>query len=119
GRRYTRAVKPGLRAGPRRLALALAVLAALSLAQAQARVDLEIGVGGNVVVGAWNPLRVVARDVPLGSRLEVTFDQGTLRSGAVPFRLELPVSGGPGLAAVEPSVYRAPLGRGTRAPLGA
>lgn len=102
-------MKPGLLAGPRRLALALAVLAALSLAQAQARVDLEIGVGGNVVVGAWNPLRVVARDVPLGSRLEVTFDQGTLRSGAVPFRLELPVSGGPGLSVVEHSVYVAPF----------
>lgn len=89
--------------------LLLALLAALPTALAQPGVDLQIGIGGNVVVGAWNPLRVVARDVPLGSLLEVTFDQGSLRSGAVPFRLQLPVSGGPGLSVVEHTVFVRPF----------
>lgn len=96
----------------RRLLAALSLLAAIasaSTAAAQASVQLELGVGGNVVVGAWNPLRVVARDVPIGSRLEVVFDQGTLRTGEVPFRLSLPVSGGPGLSVVDHSVYVAPF----------
>ena len=48
--------------------------AVLSVASAQSQVQMELGIGGNVVVGAWNPLRVVARDLPVGSRLEVTFD---------------------------------------------
>lgn len=78
-------------------------------ALAQVQVEMEIGIGGNVVVGAWNPLRVVARDVPIGSRLEVTVDHGSLREGQVPFTLSLPVAGGPGLSVVERSVYVAPF----------
>ncbi len=96
----------------------LALLAALPVAGAQAGAELRIGIGGNVVVGAWNPLRVVARDVPLGSLLEVTFDQGSLRAGAVPFRLRLPVSGGPGLSVVEHIVYVAPFASVTWALVG-
>ncbi len=118
-RRYTRGVTQASRAGPRLAALPLlALFAALSLAGAQPAVDVELGLGGNVVVGAWNPLRVVARDVPLGSRVEMTFDQGTLRTGEVPFRLQLPVSGGPGLSVVEHTVYVAPFSSVTWALLG-
>src|SRR5690606_11312715 len=110
GRRYTRPVNPVRRFASRLAALPLAVaLAALAFAQAQPLVELELGLGGNVVVGAWNPLRVVARDVPLGRRVEVTFDQRPRRSGEVPFRLQLPVSGGPGLSVVERTVYVAPF----------
>lgn len=90
-------------------ALLTAFLALSGIADAQASVGLELGIGGNVVVGAWNPLRVVARDVPLGSRLEVTFDHGSLREGVVPFRLSLPVAGGPGLSVIEQTVYVAPF----------
>lgn len=90
-------------------ALLTAFLALHGVAGAQASVGLELGIGGNVVVGAWNPLRVVARDVPLGSRLEVTFDHGSLREGVVPFRLSLPVAGGPGLSVIEKTVYVAPF----------
>jgi len=112
-------VNPVRRFASRLAALPLAVaLAALAFAQAQPLVELELGLGGNVVVGAWNPLRVVARDVPLGSRVEVTFDQGTLRSGEVPFRLQLPVSGGPGLSVVERTVYVAPFASVTWALVG-
>ncbi len=94
----------------RRTALLAAIcLALIGSAAAQSRVQMELGVGGNVVVGAWNPLRVVARDLPLGSRLEVTFDHGSLREGRVPFVLSLPVSGGPGLSVVERTVYVAPF----------
>lgn len=98
--------------GVRARLLALLLLASYALAgaaRAQASVELELGIGGNVVVGAWNPLRLVARDVPLGSRVEVTFDLGSLRAGAVPFHLSLPVSGGPGLSVVEHPVYVAPF----------
>ncbi|HZX00532.1 MAG TPA: hypothetical protein VFF10_10750 [Trueperaceae bacterium] len=99
-----------LRSPPRRRAALVAVFAAvLSVASAQSQVQMELGIGGNVVVGAWNPLRVVARDLPVGSRLEVTFDHGSLREGQVPFVLSLPVSGGPGLSVVERTVYVAPF----------
>ncbi len=89
--------------------VATSCLALLATAAAQPQVQMELGLGGNVVVGAWNPLRVVARDVPLGSRLEVTFDHGSLRDGPVPFVLSLPVAGGPGLSVVERTVYVAPF----------
>ena len=99
-----------LRSLLRRTAAIVAVFAAvLSVASAQSQVQMELGIGGNVVVGAWNPLRVVARDLPVGSRLEVTFDHGSLREGQVPFVLSLPVSGGPGLSVVERTVYVAPF----------
>lgn len=89
--------------------LIAAVLAVLGTAAAQSQVQMELGIGGNVVVGAWNPLRVVARDLPIGSRLEVTFDHGSLREGQIPFVLSLPVSGGSGLSVVERTVYVAPF----------
>lgn len=89
--------------------VATACLTVMATAAAQPTVQMELGLGGNVVVGAWNPLRVVARDVPLGSRLEVTFDHGSLRDGPVPFVLSLPVAGGPGLSVVERTVYVAPF----------
>ncbi len=89
--------------------IATACLTFMATAAAQPTVQMELGLGGNVVVGAWNPLRVVARDVPLGSRLEVTFDLRSLRDGPVPFVLSLPVAGGPGLSVVERTVFVAPF----------
>ena len=66
---------------------------------------LEIGVGEQIVVDAWNPLRLIANDVPPGSVLTVTIDQGSLRSGPIPAVLTLPVSGGGGVSVVEERLY--------------
>lgn len=58
-----------------------------------------------VVVDAWNPVRLIANDVPPGSVLTVTIDQGSLRSGPIPATLTLPVSGGGGVSVVEERLY--------------
>lgn len=83
-------------------AIGLLLLSAAAFAQ---DTRLEIGVAGNVVVGAWNPLRLVASDVPPGSVLNVTVDQGSLRSGSIPAVLTLPLAGGGGVSVVESSLY--------------
>ncbi|MEX2540374.1 MAG: hypothetical protein WD314_01150 [Trueperaceae bacterium] len=44
--------------------------------------QFELGMQGAVVAQAWNPLRLVLRDLP-PVELEVVFDQGTLRSGPI------------------------------------
>ena len=87
----------------------LVVLLALSLPAARAQqgsqTTVEIGVGGNIVVDAWNPLRLVTRDVPAGTRLHLTFDQGSLRQGAIPLEVELTVPGGAGIGVVDSLFY--------------
>ena len=93
----------GTLAAPLRLAVVVLLLASgWALGQSN---RLEIGVGGNVVVGAWNPLRLVANDVPAGSVLSVTVDQGSLRSGPIPALLRLPIAGGGGVTVVDQRIY--------------
>ena len=87
----------------------LVVLCALSLpaasAQQGSQTTVEIGVGGNIVVDAWNPIRLVTRDVPAGTRLLVTLDQGSLRQGAIPLDVMLTVPGGAGISVVDSLLY--------------
>jgi hypothetical protein len=85
--------------------LALFVAAGLALAQPRsAEVTFELGFGGEVVAGAWNPLRVLVRDLP-GSTLEVWLDQGSLRQGVVPLIYRADLTGGTGLTLFEDDLY--------------
>jgi len=90
-------------------ALIVVLLVSLSPPSARAQqgsqTTVEIGVGGNIVVGAWNPVRLVTRDVPAGTRLLLTLDQGSLRQGLVPLEVELAVAGGAGISVVDSLVY--------------
>ncbi len=90
------------------LALALGLLGPLgtgALAQAESRsATLELGFGGALVADAWNPLRLLLRDVgPV--ELELAIDRGTLREGErwLRYRVELP--GGSGLSVFEDEVF--------------
>lgn len=89
------------------------LLVSLSLPSARAQqgsqTTVEIGVDGNIVVGAWNPLRLVTRDVPTGTRLLLTLDQGSLRQGAIPLDVVLAVAGGAGISVVDSLVYVSPF----------
>ena len=104
-------VSPSLRRARLRrslLALLAVALAPVLLAQARAQAHdtrLEVGIAGHLVVGAWNPVRLIANDVPPGSVLIVTLDQGSLRAGAIPAVLSVPVSGGGGVSVVEERLY--------------
>lgn len=69
---------------------------------------LEIGVGGNLVVGAWNPLRLVINDAPPGSLLTLVVDQGSLRSGPIPAQHTFPLAGGGGVTVIDERIYVPP-----------
>jgi len=93
----------------RRLLAAIAALALVGCAWAQAggasrSASLELGFGGAVVADAWNPLRLVLRDVgPVA--FELSIDRGTLRDGErwTVYRADL--EGGSGLSVVEDEVF--------------
>lgn len=68
------------------------------------RVDLALGVAGQPVAEAWNPLRVELRDAPPAT-LTLHVDQGTLRTGEVPLTVTLDVRGGAGLTIFEELIY--------------
>ena len=74
--------------------LILLLSAACGFAQRE-QATVELGHSGVLVADAWNPLRLVVRDLP-GASLEVAFDQGTLRTGEIPgtYTVSLPGSGG-------------------------
>lgn len=87
-----------------RLCLALlAVLGAASIAVAQT-VVFELGVAGETVAGAWNPLRITLTDVP-PARFALRFDEGSLRDGPTLVRYEVDVPGGGGVTVFEDDVY--------------
>ena len=61
--------------------LVLLVLTALALSFACAQeVRLELGFGGEIITGRWNPLRLTTRDLP-EAELVLALDQSTLREG--------------------------------------
>lgn len=64
----------------------------------------EIGVAGNPVAEAWNPIRLELRDMAPAT-LTIQVDQGTLRSGEVPLVVTFDVRGGAGLSIFEEIVY--------------
>lgn len=63
-----------------------------------------LGVAGQPVAEAWNPLRLELRDAPPAT-LTVQMDQGTLRSGEVPLMITLDVRGGAGVSIFEELLY--------------
>lgn len=67
-------------------------------------VQFSLGVGGQPVADAWNPLRLQLRDAPPAT-LTIQVDQGTLRSGEVPLTISLDVRGGAGVSIFEELVY--------------
>jgi hypothetical protein len=84
--------------------LGLLVLAFAAVAQAQRMATLELGFGGAVVADAWNPLRLVLRDVgPV--QFELVIDQGSLREGEVPLVYRANVRGGSGLSVFDDEVF--------------
>ncbi len=89
------------------LLAALWLLAGLGSAWAQSAgrsAELELGFGGAVVADAWNPLRLVLRDVgPVV--LELAIDRGTLREGERWSRYSLDIPGGSGLSVFEDEVF--------------
>lgn len=91
---------------------ALAGLACLSLfgpaLAAGGAVGFTLGIANEVVVGAWNPLRVETRDLPR-STLTVMLDVGTLRDGEVPIELTFELSGGGGVNAFETELFVPPF----------
>jgi len=100
-----------MRLGPRSLCLVLLLAVASHMATAQrgAETSVAIGVGGNIVVDAWNPVRLVTRDVPAGTSLFISIDTGSLRQGAIPVDVALNVPGGAGISVVESLVYVSPF----------
>jgi hypothetical protein len=102
--------RPLPRAVRRRVtATAVAVAVALSwwpsaVAQAPRLAQLELGFGGALVAGAWNPLRLTLRDVgPVD--LEIVIDQGSLREGTVPLVYRATVRGGSGLSVFDDEIF--------------
>ena len=81
----------------------LLCLSAAALAQGD-EVTFELGFGGEVVAGAWNPMRVLVRDHP-GSSLEVRIDQGSLRAGVIPLVYRADIGGGTGLSVFEDDLF--------------
>lgn len=67
-------------------------------------VDFALGVAGQPVAEAWNPVRLELRDVPPAT-LSIHIDQGTLRSGEVPLTITSEVRGGAGVALYEELIY--------------
>lgn len=65
---------------------------------------LSLGVGGHLVAGAWNPVRLELRDVG-SATLSIDIDQGSLRVGEVPLRVTFDVRAGAGLTLFEELVY--------------
>ena len=76
-------------------------------ASAQGDPRVEIGFGGAIVSGAWNPVRVVARNAE-PAFLEIALDQGSLREGEIPYRYRAELPGGSGLVTFADDVYLPP-----------
>lgn len=77
-------------------------------ADAEARAQVTIGIGGEVVAGAWNPVRVSTRDLP-ASTLVLSLDVGTLKSGEVPVDIEYALPGGGGVVVSERPLFIPPF----------
>jgi hypothetical protein len=74
--------------------LTAALLVSTAFAQ-PGSAELVLGLQGAIVADAWNPLRLVVRDLP-AVELEVLIDRGSLRGGPVMMRysVDIPASGG-------------------------
>jgi len=91
-----------------RLALGMCLAAVFSLApQAAAQAGggrVELGLGGHLVVGAWNPLQVTVRDAA-PSVLRLRIDEGSLLEGPRIVRYSASVPGGSGVTVFQDDLY--------------
>lgn len=71
---------------------------------ASQNVRFSLGVSNQQVAEAWNPVRLLLRDVPPAT-LTVHVDQGTLRSGQVPLTATYEVRGGAGVSLFDELLY--------------
>ena len=67
-------------------------------------VALSLGYRGQIVAGAWNPFQLTTRDVGAGT-LRLRIDRGSLLEGELPWSVEVPMSGGPGLHVVDGDLF--------------
>ena len=92
----------------RRLVACLVVAAAMSSPSAAAQgvplAEVELGFRGSPVADAWNPVRVVLRDVGAGEAV-LTIDQGSLLEGELPWTVVLPIVGGGGVRVLDVDVF--------------
>ncbi|MEJ2287402.1 MAG: hypothetical protein P8Y02_01955 [Deinococcales bacterium] len=103
---------PALRAvpgqgAPRVIAVACALLALLGPAVAAAQGDgatVELGLGGNLVADAWNPVRVTVRDAA-PSVLRVRIDEGSLLEGPRIVRYSANLPGGSGVTVFDDDLF--------------
>lgn len=92
-----------------RLLALLACLVACGVGSAAGTaVGFTLGIADEVVIGAWNMLRVETRDLPR-STLALLLDVGTLRDGEVPVELTFELSGGGGVNAFETELFVPPF----------
>lgn len=94
------------------LALAFAAAGAVAAQRVAPLAEVSLGFRGAPVAEAWNPVRVVLRDVGAGA-FQMTVDQGSLLEGEVPWTVTVPFDGGGGVRVVELDVYL-PLWRSLR-----
>jgi hypothetical protein len=84
--------------------LTLLALVAGSVAAQTRDIVVDVGVGGEIVAGAWNPLRVTLRDQP-PAQLFVDIDQGSLREGERWLRYRAELAGGGGISVFEDELF--------------
>lgn len=98
--------------GPRLVAAFVALVAGFLLARPaalaqsgpSARASVMIGLGGNLVAGAWNPVEVTVRDAA-PSTLSMRIDEGDLLTGPRIVRYRAAVPGGSGVTVFDDDVY--------------
>jgi hypothetical protein len=91
----------------RPLLIAVTLLLTVGALAQPTGVEFELGIGGALVEGAWNPLRLTVRDLPAGE-LELRLDQGSLRSGPIIQRYLLNVPASSGVAVFDDEVFLPP-----------
>jgi hypothetical protein len=83
--------------------LTAALLASTAFAQ-PGSAELELGLQGAIVADAWNPLRLVVRDLP-AVELEVLIDRGSLRGGPVMTRYSVDIPASRGIRVFEDDLF--------------
>ena len=73
-------------------------------AQAAPLAEVALGFRGAPVADAWNPVRVLLRDVGAGE-VVLTIDQGSLLEGERPWTITLPIVGGGGVRVLDVDAF--------------
>ncbi|MEX2535834.1 MAG: hypothetical protein WD273_09590 [Trueperaceae bacterium] len=93
--------------GAVRLLLTIVVLCGWGAAAQTGEIEFELGFRSAVVENAWNPLRLVVRDLPT-VEFELRVDQGTLRSGSIPLTYFARVDTSRGITVFEDELFIPP-----------